>query len=143
MRGVRIVILRTSPNKSIVYKHTPYPMEIVLPSTLPTDLRGGTHTHRSKSKSKSKSKSTSHKGHRHRSRSCREHHSSKHVHTIGSRAQVMHDHACHTSGGLEKEELRRNKYGEIVSIKKSKLGKQLYRQNKDEMAPPFTKSSKR
>lgn len=38
---------------------------------------------------------------------------------IGSRAQVMHGTAHHTSGGLTKGDLKYNKYGRIVSRKKS------------------------
>lgn len=38
---------------------------------------------------------------------------------VGSRAQVFHGNAKHTSGGLEKVDLLKNKYGRIVSKKKS------------------------
>jgi hypothetical protein len=38
---------------------------------------------------------------------------------VGSRAKVMHGNAHHTSGGLTKKSLRRNKRGRIVSRKKS------------------------
>lgn len=38
---------------------------------------------------------------------------------VGSRAQVMHGTAKHTSGGLEKKDLMYNKAHEIVSRKKS------------------------
>ena len=38
---------------------------------------------------------------------------------IGSRAEVMHGTAHHTSGGLTKKHLKYNKYGRIVSAKKS------------------------
>ena len=38
---------------------------------------------------------------------------------IGSRAQVMHGTAHHTKGGLTKKNLKYNKYGRIVSKKKS------------------------
>ena len=38
---------------------------------------------------------------------------------IGSRAQVMHGTADHTSGGLKKGDLKMNKWGRIVSRKKS------------------------
>ena len=34
---------------------------------------------------------------------------------IGSRAQVMHNTAHHTSGGLTKRDLKYNKWGRIVS----------------------------
>ena len=42
---------------------------------------------------------------------------------IGSRAEVMHGTAHHTSGGLTKKDLKYNKYGRIVSVKKSKTAK--------------------
>lgn len=38
--------------------------------------------------------------------------------TIGSRAEVFHGVAKHTSGGLEKKNLLKNKNGQIVSKKK-------------------------
>lgn len=38
---------------------------------------------------------------------------------IGSRAQVMHGTAQHTTGGLTKKDLKYNKAGRIVSRKKS------------------------
>ena len=38
---------------------------------------------------------------------------------VGSRAQVMHGTAHHTKGGLTKKHLKYNKYGRIVSRKKS------------------------
>lgn len=42
---------------------------------------------------------------------------------IGSRAQVMHGTAHHTSGGLTKGDLKYNKHGRIVSRKKSQKAK--------------------
>ena len=39
--------------------------------------------------------------------------------TVGSRAEVMHGNAKHTSGGLEKKDLKYNKSKRIVSVKKS------------------------
>ena len=42
---------------------------------------------------------------------------------IGSRAQVMHGTADHTSGGLKKGDLKYNKHGRIVSRKKSQKAK--------------------
>jgi hypothetical protein len=48
---------------------------------------------------------------------------SGHVKTIGSRAQVMHGTAHHTSGGLTKKDLKMNKWGRIVSRKKSAKAK--------------------
>ncbi len=41
----------------------------------------------------------------------------------GSRAQVMHGTAHHTSGGLTKSDLKMNKWGRIVSRKKSMTAK--------------------
>jgi hypothetical protein len=46
-----------------------------------------------------------------------------HVARIGSRAQVMHGTAHHTAGGLTKKALKVNKYGRIVSVRKSALAK--------------------
>lgn len=43
--------------------------------------------------------------------------------TVGSRAQVMHGNAKRTSGGLTKRNLKRNKWGRIVSRRKSSLAK--------------------
>jgi hypothetical protein len=42
---------------------------------------------------------------------------------VGSRAQVMHGTADHTSGGLTKGDLKYNKAGRIVSRKKSMKAK--------------------
>jgi len=42
---------------------------------------------------------------------------------IGSRAQVMHGTAHHTTGGLTKKALKYNKWGKIVSVKKSMKAK--------------------
>ena len=44
-------------------------------------------------------------------------------HRVGSRAQVMHGTAHHTSGGLTKGDLKYNKNGRIVSRKKSMKAK--------------------
>lgn len=46
-----------------------------------------------------------------------------HMKKIGSRAQVMHGTAHHTSGGLTKKDLKMNKWGRIVSRKKSMKAK--------------------
>lgn len=45
------------------------------------------------------------------------------MHAVGSRAQVMHGTADHTSGGLTKTDLKYNKWGRIVSRKKSMKAK--------------------
>jgi hypothetical protein len=50
--------------------------------------------------------------------------------TIGSRAQVMHGTADHTSGGLKKGDLKMNKWGRIVSRKKSMKAKKENRLSK-------------
>lgn len=46
-----------------------------------------------------------------------------HEQAIGSRSQVMHGTAHHTSGGLTKTDLKYNKWGRIVSRKKSMKAK--------------------
>jgi len=43
--------------------------------------------------------------------------------TTGSKAQVFHGSAKHTSGGLKKQDLMRNKRGRIVSKKQHASGK--------------------
>jgi hypothetical protein len=68
--------------------------------------------------------------------------------TVGSRAQVMHGTADHTSGGLKKSDLKYNAYGKIVSKAASAAGHKAYARNKDKMATPYgrrrsTRSSKR
>ena len=50
--------------------------------------------------------------------------------TTGSRAQVMHGTAHHTSGGLTKKDLKYNKWGRIVSRKKSAHAKKTRRLEK-------------
>jgi hypothetical protein len=47
----------------------------------------------------------------------------RHVRAVGSRASVMHGTAHHTKGGLTKKHLKYNKYGKIVSARKSALAK--------------------
>jgi hypothetical protein len=42
---------------------------------------------------------------------------------VGSKAQVFHGTAKHTSGGLTKKDLMQNKHGRIVSRRKAALGK--------------------
>lgn len=42
---------------------------------------------------------------------------------VGSKAQVFHGTAKHTSGGLTKKDLVQNKHGRIVSRKKMLAGK--------------------
>ena len=46
-----------------------------------------------------------------------------HMHGVGSRASVMHGLAHHTPGGLTKKQLKYNKYGRIVSARKSAMAK--------------------
>lgn len=43
--------------------------------------------------------------------------------TIGSKAQVFHGTAHHTSGGLTRKDLMQNKHGAIVSRKQHAAGK--------------------
>jgi len=65
---------------------------------------------------------------------------------VGSRAQVMHGTADHTSGGLKKSDLKYNEYGKIVSKAASAAGRKAYARNKDKMATPYGRkrtSSKR
>lgn len=50
--------------------------------------------------------------------------------TVGSRAQVWHGTANHTSGGLTKKNLIKNKWGRIVSAKKHKTAKKQKRLEK-------------
>jgi len=59
--------------------------------------------------------------------------------TVGSRAQVYHETADKTTGGLEKKDLMKNKYGRIVSVKKHKSAKKNKRLEK---AGYFTKKGK-
>jgi hypothetical protein len=46
---------------------------------------------------------------------------------VGSRAQVMHGTAHHTSGGLTKGDLKYNRSGRIVSRRKSSIAKRANR----------------
>jgi len=46
-----------------------------------------------------------------------------HKHAVGSRVQVVNGTAHHTPGGLTKKDLKYNKYGRIVSVRKSALAK--------------------
>ena len=45
---------------------------------------------------------------------------------VGSRAQVFHGTVMKTSGGLKKSDLKKNKFGRIVSRKQSALAKKRY-----------------
>ena len=45
------------------------------------------------------------------------------MYTVGSRAEVFHGHAKHTSGGLKKSNLKKTKDGRIVSRKASNASK--------------------
>jgi len=60
-------------------------------------------------------------------------------HTVGTRAEVMHGTAAHTSGGLTKKNLKYNKHGRIVSKKKSEKAK---KDKRLEKAGFFTKKGK-
>jgi hypothetical protein len=47
----------------------------------------------------------------------------EHIPAVGSKAQVFHGTAKHTSGGLTKKDLVKNKHDRIVSRKKMMAGK--------------------
>lgn len=47
----------------------------------------------------------------------------EHIKATGSRAEVFHGSAKHTSGGLTKKDLMKNKHGRIVSRRKVAAGK--------------------
>lgn len=49
--------------------------------------------------------------------------------SVGSKSQVFHGNAKHTSGGLKKDDLMKNKRGRIVSKKKHALGKLAFVKN--------------
>ena len=63
---------------------------------------------------------------------------------IGTKREVYFGNAHHTSGGLVKKDLKENKFGRIVSIKRSKLAAKLYQRVKDlpDWAPKFKKGHK-
>lgn len=48
---------------------------------------------------------------------------------IGSKSQVFHGNADHTSGGLRASDLMKNSRGRIVSKKKHALGKIAFKRN--------------
>ena len=50
---------------------------------------------------------------------------------VGSRAQVIHDTAYKTSGGLLKKDLKKNKHGKIVSRAKSAKGPEMLKRLTD------------
>mgnify|MGYP005729768303 CR=1 FL=1 len=50
---------------------------------------------------------------------------------VGSRAQVMHETAYKTTGGLTKKHLKKNKHGKIVSKAKSSKGPQMLKRLHD------------
>ena len=51
------------------------------------------------------------------------------VKSVGSRAQVFHGNAKKTSGGLSKGDLKKTKYGNIISKKASAASKKKYKNN--------------
>ncbi len=55
--------------------------------------------------------------------------------TVGTRAEVMHGTAKHTSGGLTKKDLKYNKNGRIVSVKMSNRAKKEKRLEKAGFKP--------
>ena len=52
---------------------------------------------------------------------------SDHVPAVGTKAQVFHGTAKHTSGGLKKSDLVQNKHGRIVSRRKQAAGRKALR----------------
>ena len=53
----------------------------------------------------------------------------KTIPAVGSRASVWHGNARHTSGGLTRSDLKKNKHGRIVSIKASRHGHSSLKKN--------------
>lgn len=49
--------------------------------------------------------------------------------TVGSKRQVYNGTAQHTSGGLKKSDLMKNKRGHIVSMKQHAAGKRAFARN--------------
>ena len=47
----------------------------------------------------------------------------KKIRTVGCKGDVWYGRAKHTSGGLKRSDLKQNKYGKIVSKKKSSIAK--------------------
>ena len=72
------------------------------------------------------------------------HKKAHHEKNVGSRAEVFHGTAAQTSGGLMKKDLKKNKYGRIVSKKASKSAKKNFAKNlpKSVRAKPFKKGHK-
>lgn len=72
------------------------------------------------------------------------------VPAVGTKAQVWHGTAKHTSGGLTRKDLMKNKHGRIVSRRKAALGKKAlkhlvkagYKATKGKFVK-FTKKSKK
>jgi hypothetical protein len=57
------------------------------------------------------------------------------IKSVGTRAEVMHGTARHTSGGLTKKDLKYNKHGRIVSVKMSNRAKKEKRLEKAGFKP--------
>jgi hypothetical protein len=57
------------------------------------------------------------------------------IKAVGTRAEVMHGTARHTSGGLTKKDLKYNKHGRIVSVKMSNRAKKEKRLEKAGFKP--------
>ncbi len=57
------------------------------------------------------------------------------IKAVGTRAEVMHGTAKHTSGGLTKKDLKYNKHGRIVSVKMSNRAKKEKRLEKAGFKP--------
>ena len=64
------------------------------------------------------------------------------IKTIGSRAEVFHGTAKHTSGGLTKNDLKKNRFGRIVSKKASLESKKRFFKN-PELQKKFKQAQKK
>jgi hypothetical protein len=63
---------------------------------------------------------------------------------IGSRVQVWNGTACKTSGGLKKDDIMKNKRGNLVSKKKhDAMVKEGLKRFGKKLAPPFQKGNKK
>lgn len=67
-----------------------------------------------------------------------------HTLTVGTRAQVWNGTAKHTSGGLRRKDLKRNrKTGAIVSVRVSAASKRKFAANPDLKAHAFVRKSRK
>ena len=61
---------------------------------------------------------------------------------VGSKAQVWHGNAHHTSGGLQQVDLMQNKRGRIVSEKQHEAGVRAYENMKPHVKQAFIEQQK-